>query len=146
MKRLLAFLLFASFAHAATVQLAWDASPTPNVLYRIKWGFASGPENQMHIVEAGPNLTVTIDEPWAPGNVIFFNVYAYNEAGESLPDGEVSWMVPMPTPEPTPIPSATPTPTPLPTATPMPTPEPPSNLRIILDALISWFRNLFPNI
>lgn len=144
MKRLLAFLLFASFAHAATVQLAWDASITPGVLYRIKWGFASGAVNHTHVVEVGANLTTIIEEPWAPGVTVYFTAYAYNEAGESGPSDEVSWMVPMPTPTPTPEPSATPTP--LPTATPLPTPEPPTNLRIILDAIFTWFRNLFPSI
>lgn len=88
-------------------------------------------------------LTVTINEPWAPGTTIYFNVFAWNEGGESLPDGEVSWTVPVEVPSPTPSPS--PTATPLPTATPMPTPEPPSGLRI-LEAILTWIRNWFPGV
>lgn len=133
---LLGICLLAAQARAAMVTLAWDASPTPGVSYRVKWGFASGTVNQTHVVEAGTGLTVTITEPWAPGTTVYFNVFAWNEGGESLPDGEVSWTVPIEVPTPTPIPS--------PTA--MPTPEPPSNLRIILDVIISWIRDWISNV
>ena len=138
-------LCFLAHARSATVTVAWDASPGPNVAgYRVKWGFASGAINHVHPVEAGMNLQVTIDEPWVSGTIVYFTCYAFNSVGvESLPSNEIFWQVPMPTPTPTPQPTATPTPTPLPTATPIPTPAPPENLRFLLEQLAAWWRSLF---
>jgi hypothetical protein len=130
MRTLFIFLLSIAMASAATVRLAWNASPSPDVDgYRIKWGFAQGGPYP-HPVEAGQLLTVTIDEPWAAGTHVFFTAYAFNVAGESLPSNEVEFVVPMPTPVPTPTP------------TPAPTPAPPSNLQLFLEAIARWLRGL----
>lgn len=128
---LLALLLSLAATRAATVTLAWNASATPGVQYRVKWGFASGSVNQTHIVEAGTGLTTTIEEPWAAGSIVYFTAYAWNAGGESVASNEVQYTVPFPTP------------TPAPTATPMPTPAPPTNLRQILEQVLSWWRERF---
>ena len=109
------------------VTLAWDASTTPDVNYRVKWGFAPGVAD--HRVEAGPSLSVDINEPWPLGSTVYFTAYAYNAAGESGPSNEVAYVVPMPTPEPTP--------------TPAPLPQPPTNLRILIEAVLGWLSRVF---
>lgn len=122
MRILLILILSLGTAGAAQVTLVWNASTTPGVQYRIKWGFASGQVNQTHVVETGFMLTTTIVEPWAPGTTVYFTAYAWNEGGESGPSNEVSYTVPLVQPTPTPV----------------PTPEPPTNLQRVLEAVWNW--------
>jgi hypothetical protein len=123
MKTLLLLLLALASSQAASITLNWDASATPNVQYRVKWGFASGQVNQTHVVEAGSLLAATIEEPWAPGSTVYFTAYAWDEGGESVPSNEVNWTVPLELP---------------PSPTPRPKPEPPGHLRKMMEAAWNW--------
>ena len=91
--------LLALIHSAGAVTLAWDASATPDVVYRLKWGFASGSINHTHVVDVNTALTATVDEPWPIGVTVYFTCYAVNDSGdESLPSNEVAYQVPIPTP------------------------------------------------
>lgn len=135
MKGVLVALLLSSVA-AFAVSLAWNASPTSDVVgYRVRWGFVQGGPYP-NTVEAGSALSITVEEPWPLGSTVYFTAYAYNASNlESLPSNEVAYSVPIPTP--------TPTPTPVPSPTPQPTPAPPNNLRILLDAIAKWWAERF---
>lgn len=135
MKGVLVALLLSGVA-AFAVSLAWNASPTSDVVgYRVRWGFGQGGP-YTNTVEAGSALSITVDEPWPLGSTVYFVAYAYNASNlESLPSNEVAYTAPLPTP--------TPTPTPVPTATPAPTPAPPDNLRLLLDAIAKWWAERF---
>jgi hypothetical protein len=106
---------------ATAITLAWDAtSPEIDSGYRLKWGFEIGGPYP-NVVEAGPALSVIVDEPWPLGSTVYFTAYAYDFLGlESGPSNEVAWTVPIPTPTPTPEPTPEPTPTPTPEPTPTP--------------------------
>lgn len=142
MKALVIALLLLSSVASYAVSLAWNASPTSDVVgYRVRWGFAQGGPYP-NMVEAGSALSITIEEPWPLGSTVYFTAYAYNTLGiESLPSNEVAYSVPIPAPTPTPTPAPTPTATPSPTPvpTPAPTPAPPSSLRLLLDAIARWW-------
>jgi hypothetical protein len=130
MKTFLILILTLTLGQAASVTLAWNASVTPNVQYRLKWGFASGSVNQTHVVEAGSELMATVEEPWAPGTTVYFTAYAWNEDGESVPSNEVNWTVPLEPP---------------PTPTPRPKPQPPGQLKKMMEEGVwNWFhRKIF---
>ena len=101
---------------AASVLLAWDASPEEDVVsYRLHWGLSPGGEDQF--VDTGLSTSGSVDDPsWLPGDTIYFVATAVNSVGlESPPSNEVSWPVPLPSPTPTPAPTPTPTPEPTPT-------------------------------
>jgi hypothetical protein len=106
-------------ATAASVNLAWNRNPEPDIAgYRLKFGSSQGVYTDQVDVS---NQTTGTASGLVEGVKYFFVVTAYNTAGlESLPSNEVAYNVPTPTPSPTP----TPTPTPKPTATPTPTPTP----------------------
>jgi hypothetical protein len=106
---------------AASVLLAWDASPEEDVVsYRLHWGLSPGGEDQF--VDTGLSTSGSVDDPsWLPGDTVYFTATAMNSLGlESPPSNEVSWPVPLPAPTPTPTPAPTPTPTPPPTPSPTP--------------------------
>jgi hypothetical protein len=79
-------LLLSSTARAATVVVAWNPSPSPEVTgYRVQYGTASGIWPQ--VVDVGPALTarVTLD----PGRY-YFTVVAYSPQATSPPAAEVA--------------------------------------------------------
>jgi len=79
-------LVCATSVHAATVTVAWNASPSPEVTgYRVQYGTASGIWPMQ--VDVGPALTarVTLD----PGRY-FFTVVAYSQTGASAASNEVA--------------------------------------------------------
>lgn len=102
------------------VILAWNASPTPNVSYRLKYG--TQPQQYTVVQDAGTQLTATVNS-LSPGTY-YFAAFAYNVDGESGASNEVVYVQAAPTPTPTPTPVPTPTPTPTPTPVPTPTPTP----------------------
>jgi hypothetical protein len=87
---------------AADVALAWDPSPSVNVVgYKILVGTSSG--QYQRVLDVGPHLTGTVHDlghgKW------FAVVTAYDHLGlESRPSNEVSFEVPPPTgSQPTPV-------------------------------------------
>ena len=84
---------------AASVLLAWDASPEEDMVsYRLHWGLSPGGEDQF--VDTGLSTSGSVDDPsWLPGDTIYFVATAVNSVGlESPPSNEVSWPVPLPSP------------------------------------------------
>jgi fibronectin type 3 domain-containing protein len=105
-----AFILYAvqvSNAQSATVTLAWNANPEPNVAgYRLYYGTASHAYTQ--VVAAGNSTTASVPNLVA-GTVYYFAATAYNTAGnESLFSSEVAYAPPSQTPAPSPTPGPTP--------------------------------------
>jgi len=83
-------LLAAVPVRAATVTVAWNPSPSPEVIgYRVQYGPTSGTWPQ--VVDVGPALTarVTLD----PGRY-FFTVVAYSQTGVSASSNEVAVTIP----------------------------------------------------
>jgi hypothetical protein len=72
--------------HAATVVVAWNASPSPEVTgYRVQYGTAPGIWPQ--VIDVGPVLTARV--PLDPGRY-FFTVVAYSQTATSAPTNEVA--------------------------------------------------------
>jgi hypothetical protein len=145
-------LLCGARAEAASVTLAWDASPSPDVAgYRLVFGTASGQYTTQVDVFGRTEHTLTL-----PDGIYYFVVRAFSVDGlTSSPSNEVvAFVGTAPTPTPTkgcttsdpfasmgggtcynggwlppgmPVPgqTVTPTPTPAPKPTPTPTPPPP---------------------
>lgn len=90
-------LLYSTPLHAATVVVAWNPSPSPEVTgYRVQYGTASGIWPQ--VVDVGPALTarVTLD----PGRY-YFTVVAYAQTGATSPPSiEVAATIPTTTADP----------------------------------------------
>src|ERR1017187_7582186 len=83
-------------AHAATVQLAWDASNTgtnsPIANYKVYYGPAS--RTYTNTVSAGTNVTATVTN-LSKGQTYFFAATATDTNNlESDFSNEVSWLVP----------------------------------------------------
>lgn len=89
--------LFAQYSQS--VNLAWDASPSPNVTsYVVYHGNASG--SYANLTNVGNQTTARINGLQA-GQTYFFAVTALNDAGvESLPSNEISYLVPVIDPPP----------------------------------------------
>jgi len=78
---------------AATVVVAWNASPSPEVTgYRVQYGTASGIWSTT--LDVGPALTARL--MLDPGHY-FFTVVAYSQTATSAPTIEVAATVPPPT-------------------------------------------------
>jgi hypothetical protein len=85
------------FFLAASVSLAWDPSPSQNVVgYRLYYGPTPG--MQTVFVDAGLKTSETVDIP--PGKY-YFVARAYNATGESGPSNEVEYVQAAPVPTPT---------------------------------------------
>jgi hypothetical protein len=72
---------------ARTIVLAWDASSTPSVSYRLYYGEASGPYTV--VLDTGIARTASISG-LKPGQLYAFAATAVNEMGESTFSNEVS--------------------------------------------------------
>ncbi len=79
-----------------SVPLAWDPSPSPNIVsYAVYYGTAS--RNYPYTTNVGNRLTATVSG-LQPGQTYFFAVTARDSIGmESLPSGEISYQVPIAT-------------------------------------------------
>jgi hypothetical protein len=90
---MLAVLLVLPAAWAASVVLAWDASPSPDVnRYRVYWGGNS--RNYTNWVEVSNQTTATVSN-LVPTGTYYFAATALNIQGlESDFSNEVSYMVP----------------------------------------------------
>ena len=82
-------LLTASYAQAAQVHLAWNASSGSVTGYRIYYG--TSPGSHPTRVEAG-NVTDYIVTGLSENVMYYFVVRAYNNYGESADSNEVSWI------------------------------------------------------
>jgi hypothetical protein len=82
----LGFLCIAVSGHAATIALAWDASSTPQVRYRLYYGDAPGLYHT--VIDAGVSLTLRV-ESLTSETTYFFAVTAYQGAAESGYSNEV---------------------------------------------------------
>jgi fibronectin type 3 domain-containing protein len=82
------------FSPAASVTLAWDASPSPNVVgYRLYYGTAS--RAYTHSLATGSATTVTVSN-LVRGTTYYFAVTAIDEFGlESDFSEEISYMPPL---------------------------------------------------
>ena len=100
MKVILLLLLTCLQAVAVSVTLQWDANTEPDIdHYNLKWGFVQAQED--HIIDAGNNTIITVDEPWSVGMTIYFVVTAVNVVNmESDPSNEVSYTIPHGRPKP----------------------------------------------
>lgn len=87
-------LLLSSLCAFAGVTLTWDASPTPNVTYRLSGGIASS--TNIINVNVGTNQQVTLGD-FIPGTWSF-QVYARdtNQMVESEPSNTVTFTIPEP--------------------------------------------------
>jgi len=97
--RTLVFLLCSlAMTHAATVMLAWDPNPEPDVAgYRIYYG--SPPGNYTVVKDCG-NVTNTVIEALEPGRTYAFYATCYNTSAlESEPSNVVTYTVPAPRPQ-----------------------------------------------
>jgi len=74
-------------AAAATVTLAWDASPDPVAGYIVYWGTQSGQYTQSINVGNTANATITTS---TPNRVYYFVVKAYNSSGLGDASGEIA--------------------------------------------------------
>ncbi len=85
---------------AAGVVLAWDPSPSPQVVgYKLHWGGASGAYTG--VLDVGNTNTVTVTN-LTIDVLTFFAVTAYDSNGvESLPSNEISYTLPAPPTVPT---------------------------------------------
>jgi hypothetical protein len=107
----IAVLLFcavqAASAQNATVTLAWNANPEPNIAgYRLYYGTAS--QTYTQTIDVGNSTTVTVSS-LLQGTVYFFATTAYNTLGvESMFSNEVAYTTPSQTPTPSPSPTSTP--------------------------------------
>jgi hypothetical protein len=81
-----------SSARAASVTLAWDPSPSPDVTgYIVYYGDASASYSQAF--DVGNSTTATLSN-LANGNAYFVVVTAYNGAGmQSVPSNQISFQV-----------------------------------------------------
>jgi Concanavalin A-like lectin/glucanases superfamily/Fibronectin type III domain len=78
----------AASADAATITLAWDPNPEPDVAgYRVSFGTNSG--QYTTTVDVG-NITIYTLTNLLPGNTYYFALQAYNPAGTSPYSNEVS--------------------------------------------------------
>jgi len=94
-----ALFLFAGFASAANVNLAWDASASEGVLgYKIHFGNVSG--QYTTIVDVGDVLTATIPDLPETGATFYFVATAYDALEESVYSNEVSKQIGAPPPPP----------------------------------------------
>lgn len=82
-------LLTASYAFAAQVHLAWNASSGSVTGYRIYYG--TSPGSHPTKVEAG-NVTDYIVTGLSENVMYYFVVRAYNSYGESADSNEISWI------------------------------------------------------
>jgi len=84
-------------ASAASVTLAWDASPSPEVTgYKIYFGPSS--RNYTNVINVGNVLVATVTN-LSTGGTYFFAATAYDGGGlESDFSNEVSYTVPVPGP------------------------------------------------
>ena len=83
-------LLCSTALHAATVSLAWNPSPSPEVTgYRVQYGPTSGAWPTVIEVGAATTARLTL----GPGRY-FFTVVAYSQTATSAPTAEVSALVP----------------------------------------------------
>jgi len=85
---LLAFALLAATAHAGTVRLAWDPSPTPGCTYVL---YAEQGTNSVR-VDVGDRLAVDLED--LPAGVWSFWATAERGGVESDPSGVVTVEVP----------------------------------------------------
>ena len=82
-------------AHSASVTLAWDPSPTPNLTgYLIRYGMTTKRYSQQRLVSTN-QCRATI-ENLAPGRTYYFVVAARTTGAESLPSNEASGVPPPP--------------------------------------------------
>lgn len=125
---LLSLFVSVSSAFSASVTLAWNQNPEPNILgYRLHYGTAS--RNYTTNVDVG-NVTNGTISTLNNGTTYFFAATAYNTSGsESGFSNEVIFSTSgsSPTPSPTSPPTPTGTPSPIPTASPIPTISPTPN-------------------
>jgi len=85
---LLGALLYSTALHAATVTVAWNASPSPEVTgYFVEWGPAPG--EHPNVVDAPGPVTTRNVFIAAPGRY-FFVVRAYSQTGASAASNEVA--------------------------------------------------------
>lgn len=85
MKKILALLFVAISAHADTINLAWDPSPTPGVSYRVYQSAGANPF--VPIRETGPvaSTSVLVTVP------VRFYITAFNANGESASSNIVAY-------------------------------------------------------
>ena len=76
-------LLYAADCHAATVTLAWDASPEPVDGYIVFYGEQSVLTNPSTQIDVGKVLYYAFTD-MLPGHTYFFALKAYNAAGQSV--------------------------------------------------------------
>ena len=93
MKTILAFILCAITAQAATVRLIWDRNPEPDVVeYKVYVGTSSRTYDR--IVSAGNETSISVDQ-LSRGMTYYFAVTAVNSVGlESDYSNEVSYTTP----------------------------------------------------
>ena len=115
----LAIILMATAAHAATIQVSWNANTEADLAgYNVYYGTAPGAYGEaISTSETSQLLTLTPSE----GTTYYFAVTAYDTSGnESDYSEEVSLFIPDPT-----------------------APEKPTGIQAIIQAVISWFKKLF---